>query len=145
MSEPKVMDGKMLDGNRLDRTGAAASLVCAAHCAAMPLLAGLLPLLGLSFVASEGFEWVMICLSLSIGAVSLLPSFARRHRQWRPLLMFALGASLMLAVRLWLEEDSRWETPVVVVGALLIATAHWVNLRLCRACAVCHPAQAATE
>lgn len=134
-----------MDGNRLDRAGAAASLLCAAHCAAMPLLAGLLPLLGLSFVSSEGFEWMMIGLSLSIGTASLLPSFARRHRQWRPLLFFAFGASLMLAVRLWLEEKSQWETPVVVAGAVLIAAAHWVNLRLCQACAVCHPAQEATE
>jgi hypothetical protein len=111
----------------------------------MPLLVGLLPLLGLSFLASEGSEWVMISLSLSIGAVSLLPSFARRHRQLRPLLLFAFGASLMLAVRLLMAEDSRWETPVGVAGALLIAVAHWVNLRLCQACAKCSAAQAATE
>jgi MerC mercury resistance protein len=43
----------MTEGDRLDRLGAAASLACAAHCAATPLLAGLLPLIEMGFLVSE--------------------------------------------------------------------------------------------
>jgi hypothetical protein len=43
----------MTEGDSLDRLGAAASLACAAHCAAMPLLVSLLPLVRLSFLAKE--------------------------------------------------------------------------------------------
>jgi MerC mercury resistance protein len=130
----------MIEGGRLDRLGAAASLVCAVHCAAMPLLVGLLPFVGLSFLVKEQTEWALIGLSLGIGSLSLPPSYARKHRQWRPLLLFAFGAILILAVRLSEEEGSRLETPAMVIGALSIACAHLVNRRLCRSCAACHPA-----
>lgn len=131
----------MTEENRLDRLGAAASLACAAHCAAIPLLVGFLPLAGLGFLASEPTEWTLVGLSLGIGILSLTPSHARKHRKWRPLLLFAFGASLIIAVRLSAEEGSRLEAPTVALGALLIAFAHVVNRRLCRSCAACHPAR----
>jgi hypothetical protein len=129
----------MTEGDRLDRLGATTSLTCAAHCATTPLLAGLLPHVGMGFLASEQAEVALIGLSLSIGGLSLLPSYARKHRQWRPLLLFAFGASLILAVRSCMEQGSRLEAPAMAVGALLIACAHLVNRRLCRSCAACHP------
>jgi hypothetical protein len=127
-------------GNRLDRLGAAASLTCAAHCAAAPLLIRLLPLVGLGFLAKEQPEWALAGLSLGVGILSLIPSYARRHRQWRPLLLFAFGAGLIIVVRWLVEEGSRPETPATALGALLIAFAHVVNRRLCRSCAACYPA-----
>jgi hypothetical protein len=125
-------------GTRLDQLGAAASLTCAAHCAAMPLLIGLLPLVGLSFLANEQTEIVLASLSIGVGILNLIPSYARKHRQWRPLLLFISGASLIIAVK-FLTEGSRLETPAMVLGALLIACAHMINRRLCRSCAACHP------
>jgi hypothetical protein len=127
------------EGDRLDRLGAAASLTCAVHCAAMPLLAGWLPLVGLSFLASEAAEWSLVGLSLGVGSLSLLPSYVRKHRQWRPLSIFIFGAGLIIAVRLLAEEGSRLEAPAMTLGALIIACAHLVNQRLCRSCAACHP------
>jgi hypothetical protein len=128
------------EGDRLDRLGAAASLVCAVHCAAMPLLIGLLPLIGLGFLAEERTEWALVGLSIGVGSVSLIPSYARKHRHWRPLLLFAFGASLILIVRLLAEEGSRMEAILMALGALLIACAHMINRRLCRRCADCHSA-----
>lgn len=129
----------MTAGNRLDRLGAAASLACAAHCAAMPLLVGLLPLIGLGFLAEEHTELALVGLSIGVGSLSLIPSYARKHRRWRPLLLFAFGASLIIAVKLLAEEGSRLEAPAMALGALLIALAHMINRRLCRSCAACHP------
>jgi hypothetical protein len=126
-------------GNRLDRIGAAASLACAAHCVAMPLLIGLLPLVGLSFLAEEQAEWALAGLSIGVGSLSLIPSYTRKHRQWRPLLLFAFGAGLIIAVRLLAEDGSLLEMPAQAIGALLIACAHMINRRLCRGCAACHP------
>jgi hypothetical protein len=127
-------------GTRLNRLGAVASLACAAHCAAMPLLIGLLPILGLSFLAHEQTEIVLAGLSIGIGIFSLIPSYARKHRQWRPLLLFVSGASLIIAVKLLTEEGSHLEAPAMMFGALLIACAHIINRRLCRSCAACHQA-----
>ncbi len=129
----------MTDGNRLDRLGAAASLACAAHCASMPLLVGLLPLIGLGFLADKQTELALVGLSMGAGCLSLIPSYARKHRQWQPLLLFIFGASLIIVVKLLAEEGSRMEAPAMAFGALLIALAHVVNRRLCRSCAACHP------
>jgi hypothetical protein len=128
------------EGGRLDWLGAAASLACAVHCAAMPLLIGLLPLVGLGFLAEEPAELALVGLSIGVGSLSLIPSYARKHRHWRPLLLFAFGASLIIIVRLFAEEGSRLEAPVMALGALLIACAHMINRRLCRKCADCHSA-----
>jgi hypothetical protein len=51
--------------------------------------------------------------------------------------LFAAGLCLIVAARVLLEEGSRLEIPSVVVGALLIAAAHLVNRRMCRACPAC--------
>jgi MerC mercury resistance protein len=84
----------------------------------MPLLVGLLPLARLSFLAEEQTEWALIGLSFGIGSLSLLPSYARKHRRWRPLLLFALGASLIVFVRLLAEEGSRLEGATMTLGGM---------------------------
>jgi uncharacterized membrane protein YoaK (UPF0700 family) len=103
------------------------------------LLIGLLPLVGLGFLAEEQTEWALAGLSIGVGGLSLIPSYARKHRRWRPLLLFAFGVGLIIAVRLLAKEGWRLEAPVMAFGALMIACAHIINLRLCRSCAACHP------
>jgi len=50
-----------------------------------------------------------------------------------------VGARLVIFVRLLAEEGSRLEAPTMVIGALLIASAHMINRQLCRSCAACLP------
>ena len=123
--------------DRLDRCGATVSLVCAVHCAVMPFVVGSLPLIRLSFLADEQTEWAFVSVALGLGITSLLPSCLRRHQQARPLLLFGGGVCLLLGARLLLAEESPLELPAVVLGALLLAGAHLLNRRLCRACPVC--------
>jgi len=118
---------------KLDQVATATAIACALHCALMPLL----PLIGLRLIANETSEALLLTLALGVGALSLLPSYIRRHRQLRPLLLMASGASLILAVRSWFEGSLHIEIPFAVAGALLIAAAHRINLRLCRRCQVC--------
>jgi len=61
-------------------------------------------------------------------ALSPVGFVARKHRRWRPLL-FAFGASLIIAVRLSAEEGPRLEEQAMTIGALLTACAHMVNRR----------------
>jgi hypothetical protein len=116
----------------LDSAGVAASCACAAHCALTPLVLGLLPLAGLVPLAGEGAEWAFVAVAIAVGLASLLPSYIRRHGQARPLVLFAAGAALLLSARLLLEDDIKIEVPAAVAGALLIASAHVSNLKLCR-------------
>ncbi|HYE73856.1 MAG TPA: MerC domain-containing protein [Blastocatellia bacterium] len=123
--------------NRLDRAGVAASLICGLHCALAPALLACLPFAQFNFLADERTEWVFIAASLAIAALSLLPSYTRLHRHPLPLISFVLGGLAILAVRLLSQEETRFELPVVVSGAVLIAVAHFINYRLCRTCADC--------
>lgn len=118
---------------RLDQVGIIASGLCALHCLLMPLVIGLLPLIGLSSLADEPTEWALMCLAIALGLWRLLPSFWN-HRRWQPLLLLALGAGMFLIARLWWEEMRLLETFGVVLGGMLLATAHALNMRYCRAC-----------
>jgi hypothetical protein len=124
-------------GEILDRVGVVASCACAVHCFLMPLVISALPLLGLSFFADGRTEWAFVCLSMALGLFSLLPGYLKHHKRRRPLIYFVAGICLIIIARLLLEEDFRLETPVVVTGGLLVATAHLINLKLCKICRAC--------
>jgi hypothetical protein len=51
--------------------------------------------------------------------------------------ILAGGFCLILAARVVFEANLSAEIPIVVIGALLIATSHLMNRRLCQACIVC--------
>jgi MerC mercury resistance protein len=123
----------------LDRLGLIVSGACAVHCALTPFIISLLPLIGLGLLADEHFEWAVVGISIGVGALSLLPSYIRHHRQTMPLTLFAVGLSLILVGRMLFEGTSGIEMPVVVAGALFIASAHAINHRLCRSCPACLP------
>ncbi len=122
----------------LDRIGVSASLACAIHCALMPLLLSLLPLLGLSFLADERLEWALLGLSALFGIGSLCLGF-REHRSRRALAILGAGVGLAAVGRiLETRHMGPWGVPAVVIGGVIIAGAHLLNLRLCQACRSCH-------
>ena len=125
------------NGQKLDHLGVVASCLCAIHCALTPLTVSLIPLIGLEFLREKHTEWVLVIISIAIGSLSFIPSYVRRHRRCSPLLMFGTGLGVILTARLWFEEALQFELPAVLVGALLIISAHYFNLRLCRTCHVC--------
>ena len=112
-------------------------MLCAAHCLLAPLLLALLPLLGLDFLLEETTEWTLVGVSTTLGFVSLVPAYIRRHQRCRPLTFFGAGLILLLFARVWFEDQLNLEVPVAVSGAILISTAHFLNQRLCKACVSC--------
>lgn len=120
----------------LEKVGVAATTACALHCAVTPFLV-LLPLAGLPVLADEPVEWALIGVSLGLGSLNLIPDYLRHHRQFKPLAIFALGFALVLAGRLWFEDELRIGTPLAVCGASAILGAYWVNRRLCQTCNTC--------
>jgi hypothetical protein len=101
------------------------------------MLLAMVPLLGLDFLFEETAEWTFVGLSTSLGFVSLVPAYIRRHRKCRPLAFFSAGLLLLLAARMWFEAQVDIEVLVGAGGALLISGAHFINRRLCRACLRC--------
>lgn len=115
----------------LDRFGAAGSLVCAAHCALLPVLIAMLPSLGIAGWLSDGFERGFVVFATLLGVFSLAWGY-RRHRALR-----ALGLLLPGLVILWLGVLYRplHETLVphavaMTLGGTLVGLGHLVNLRL---------------
>ena len=121
----------------LDRVGMASSLVCAVHCAVLPLLVGLVPLVGASLFEDRRTEWAFVAISFAVGITSLLPSYFSKHRKARPLMLFVIGLGSILTARTIFEDFHRAEIPFVLFGACFVITAHLLNRKLCRACEVC--------
>jgi hypothetical protein len=124
-------------GDRLNSTGAVASFLCAIHCALMPLLVTLLPLIGLGFLAAEPVEWGLVAMSAMLGASAICLGY-REHRRRRPLAILGIGMALLVLGRLGeAYEWGEWGMPVLVFGGFTLVLAHIVNGRLCRACRTC--------
>jgi hypothetical protein len=117
--------------NWLDRFGATGSLLCAAHCAALPLLIALVPALGVSLWLGEGFERGFVIFVTALGAFSLIWGW-RRHRVVRALGVLALGLAVLWAGVLYtpLHESLLPHAVAMTLGGALVGLAHVINLRL---------------
>lgn len=122
----------------LDKAGMMASLLCAMHCALMPVLVTLLPFVGLAFLADERVEWALLAVSAIIGISSLCLGF-REHRSRRAFVVLAVGLGLLTTGRIAEEYAAGpWAIVLAVAGGLVVAASHFINTRLCQSCDTCH-------
>src|SRR6186997_1309837 len=113
-----------------DRVGAMASFLCAIHCALLPFVLALLPLLGLEFLADHRFERVFVLCACVLASFVLVRGY-RRHRQSLPLRLAAPALALLLLGVLYIDGSLLiLHSVLVTCGGLLLAAAHFVNLRL---------------
>ena len=111
-----------------DGLGVTTSLICAIHCAVLPLLFPSVPFFGGDIIHHDYFEWSMLALAFMIGVYSLSHGFLKQHRQFFPLVIFCLGFSLLLAKEIFIDFELIFLFPAI---ALIIA-AHFFNYRLCK-------------
>lgn len=117
--------------NLLDRLGATGSLLCAVHCAALPLLVALLPSLGLAAWWGDGIERGFVAFATLLGISSLVWGY-RRHRVVRALGLLALGLAALWAGLLYapLHQSAVPHAVAMTFGGTLVGLAHVLNLRL---------------
>jgi MerC mercury resistance protein len=115
------------NNNKLDKIGICVSLLCAVHCAMLPLIITLLPLIGFKFLANEYFEMAIIASSLLIGYTSLRGSY-RKHYNSKPLIIITQGFMVIFIGKIFVATHYEWL--FLTAGGLLIATAHFYNSRL---------------
>jgi hypothetical protein len=112
------------------RLGMWMSLLCAIHCAALPLLMVVVPALGSSFIASEPVEWILLGVAVGVAIWSITRGYIRDHRKSFPAYLLGFGILLVGLGHTVLPES--WEPVTSVAGSLAIAAAQFVNLRLVR-------------
>jgi MerC mercury resistance protein len=113
--------------SRLDSAGMTASILCAIHCAIVPLLITILPLAGLGFLANPLIEWSMIVFALCVGTYAIGLSYLRTHHRLLPPILLVVGFLVIIIGHLFVHG---WHEAIVVpIGGLLIATAHFFNFR----------------
>ena len=113
-----------------DRIGATASLLCAVHCALLPFVLALLPLIGLEFLAGHTFERVFVVCAALLASATILTAW-RRHRRMHALFLLVPGIALLLfGVGIDIDGHIALHTVSVVSGGLLVASAHVANLVL---------------
>jgi MerC mercury resistance protein len=123
--------------NKLERFGAGASLLCAIHCAATPVLLAVLPFLGSRLAGSHWAEILLIGVAASVGYLTLSLSF-RRHRRPLPLCLLTLGLALVGIGHT--PPFHQFETIVAVTGGLTLAGAQFLNRRYAGPCSCGHAA-----
>ncbi|NUO73372.1 MAG: MerC domain-containing protein [Frateuria sp.] len=112
-----------------DRLGAIASFLCAIHCAALPFVLAMLPLVGLEFLADHRFERAFVVFACALALLTLVNGY-RRHRRPVPLLLaFPALALLLLGVTVAERYPLVLHSALVTCGGVLLASAHFVNLR----------------
>ncbi|WP_242108470.1 MerC domain-containing protein [Luteimonas aquatica] len=116
----------------LDRLGATGSLLCALHCALLPLALAVIPSVGLSVWFGDGFERGFVLFATLMGAFSLVWGY-RRHRKFRALGLLLLGLAAIWAGLLydpWHSGSVGLHAAVMTFGGTLVGLAHLLNLRL---------------
>ncbi|WP_026309602.1 MerC domain-containing protein [Niabella aurantiaca] len=111
-----------------DALGISASVICAIHCAILPLFMASLPLFGINIIENVAFELGMILLAFLIGIYALHHGYKYHHHNKWPILLFATGILFLVLKQVFLQ----YHTLLLVPAVVLIITAHLVNYRYCR-------------
>ena len=152
----------------LDTVGATASLMCAIHCLAMPVLLVVLPTLGLGFLLNESLERGFVIGSVVLAVANTCWGF-RVHRKSRVVWCATIGGVFLLCATFghshqtesahmhhdhaghdhgqYQEEhpQSTWGGLALLLGgAAFITSAHLLNRRFCKSCSHCEHDHAAS-
>jgi hypothetical protein len=114
---------KALRKLNLDAIGVSVSLLCAIHCAVLPLFFASLPLFGLEILHNKLFEYSMIACAGVIGSYALYHGRKSHHRKILPLIIFLCGLCLLVLKEVFIGE----ELVLLIPAATMIITAHILN------------------
>jgi len=115
----------------LDRVGATGSLLCAIHCALLPMVLAMLPSLGIAAWLGEDFERGFVLFATLLGLFTLAWGY-RRHRAVRALGLLLPGLGILWLSVLYapLHHALVAHAATMTVGGTLVGLAHLANLRL---------------
>ena len=98
----------------IDNIGFSLSMLCAIHCLFFPILLIVLPLFGMVFLLDATAERAFVVGSVLMAAISLFWGF-RVHKKWQALLLYFVGATLLLFATFFMPHS-----PVVPILGVLV-------------------------
>ncbi|MBB1089484.1 MerC domain-containing protein [Lysobacter sp. SG-8] len=115
----------------IDRFGALGSLLCAVHCALLPILIATLPSLGIAGWLDDRFEVAFVVFATALGLFSVIWGY-RRHGAVRALSLLLPGLAVLWIGVLYrpLHESLVPHAVAMTFGGTLVGLAHLANLRL---------------
>ena len=116
----------------LDRLGATGSLLCAVHCALLPVVIAVLPSLGIAaWLGATAFEEGFVVFATLLGLYTMVSGY-RRHRAVRALGLLVPGLLVLWLVVLLpgLHAHVVAHAVAMTTGGTLVGLAHLANLRL---------------
>ncbi len=116
-----------------DKAAIGLSLLCTAHCLALPLILIMLPSLAALNLSNEAFHTWMVFAVIPTSAYALTMG-CRQHKRYQLLFLGVLGVTFLISAVV-LEEmflGEVGEKVLTSIGAVLIAYGHYKNYKLCR-------------
>ncbi len=112
---------------QFDQFGAIAGLLCAAHCALLPLVIGLLPSVGLEFVGTHAFDlWMVLFLGVfALIVLGLGFAIERARIIWT----MVVGGICVMAIGLLPQWPQWFHAVLLAAGGVAVASGHWINRR----------------
>ena len=119
----------------MDRSAVSLSVLCIAHCLAVPFVVTMVPSLAAYWFAGENLHLMLLYLVLPTTIVGIGLG-CRRHRSYG-ILFWAVSGPLLLVFAFLFGHNLFGEVAerlLTVVGAGCVMIAHIQNFRLCRSC-----------
>lgn len=116
-----------------DKTAISLSVLCTIHCLALPILIVMLPTLGALNLQDEVFHQAMLVFVVPISIYALTMGCKQHDR--RSVIWAGSIGLIILVAGAFLGHDlgEIVEKTLTVIGAAIIAMAHFFNHRLCKA------------
>ena len=119
----------------LDRFSIGFSTLCLLHCLAVPVLVSVVPVFATFALADERFHLALVALVVPTSVFALCLG-CRLHKSRRILICGFAGVFVLVVAAILGGQHlgEIGETVLTVLGASVVALAHWFNFRACRAC-----------
>lgn len=121
-------------GINYDKWGIVTAVACAVHCTLLPVLASVMPFLGVESLEHPVFEWGFIAIAVLFGSMSMWHGYRHHHKKLLPFAGFVLGLTLLIVNQL---TEEAYLFYVIPVAAAAMIAAHLFNIIYCKKYPVC--------
>jgi hypothetical protein len=135
LTATKQFAQKATDFMKWDQIGLGLSVICALHCLLLPFVLLSLPMLARYYLANPFFHVFLALLILPVGTYAFLAGF-RHHRNLWVLFLGMPGMFLVVVVPYLVHALNIFlpETALMILGSILLISAHWINRKSCQTC-----------